>query len=494
MNHQSVTTIRKQPYWVLTGFIAILVIMLTATSISLTSLSALNQRLEHLVKKHNVKLQYMGTMRDLIRERMLKVLVALNLEDPFKVEEEWEAFSQRAREFISTREKLEKLDVTFEEKSRIDIQRRVLSEGQEVMAQVFDLIREGNYPQARNDIFKALKANEAIIEELTLMIKVGHDVSKKELSEATDNYLQTRRNVFVLDVSAVLTCLIIAIVIFRNLRINQKNLTDAVDALKQANEKLEARVLERTQDLLVLRDEAVNANKAKSRFLANMSHELRTPLNAIIGYSDILIEDAEENGLVEECKDLHKILAAGKHLLDLIDDILDISRIESDNLEVEWEQFALKELVQEVVDVMHPLIEQRNNQFSFDYDEQIVKAYADPRRLKQVLFNLLSNANKFTDHGQIYLDINQQVVNNKLWLKCEIKDTGIGISQEDQKKVFQIFMQVDASATRKYGGTGLGLAISLRFCQMMGGTIELQSELGKGCCVTVLLPLNAETK
>lgn len=491
---QSVATIHKQPYWVLIGFIAILMIMLTATSISLTSLSGINQRLEHLVKKHNVKLQYMEAMRDLIRERMLNVLVALNLEDSFKVEGEWEEFSQRAREFISTREKLYKLDVTPEEKARIENQRKVLSEGQQVMAQVFDLIREGNISQARTDISKALQANDAIINELTTMIKVGHDVSKNELSEATDNYLETRRNIFVLDVIAVLTCLLIAVIIFRNLRVNQQNITHGVEALKQANEKLEARVLERTQDLLTLRDEAINASKAKSRFLANMSHELRTPLNAIIGYSDMLIEEVEDRGLQEECKDLHKILAAGKHLLDLIDDILDISRIESGNLEVECGRFVLKELVQEVIDIMYPLIEQRNNGFLFHYDDQITTIYADPRRLKQILFNLLSNANKFTEHGQISLNVKQQLIDQKKWLRCEIIDTGIGIGEADQKKVFQAFMQVDASATRKYGGTGLGLAISLRFCQMMGGTIELQSELGKGCNVAVLLPLETIDK
>lgn len=491
---QSVTTIHKQPYWVLSGFIAILVIMLTATSISLTSLSGINQRLEHLVKKHNVKLQYMETMRGLIRERMLNVLVALNLDDSFKIEEEWEEFSERAREFILTREKLYKLDVTPEEKERIEIQRRVLAQGQTVMSQVFDLIRENNYPQAKNDIVNALKVNDAIIEELTLMIKVGHDVSKKELSQAADNYLETRRNVFILDVIAVLVCLLIAVVVFRNLRVNQQNITNAVGALKQANEKLEARVLERTQDLLALRDEAVNANKAKSRFLANMSHELRTPLNAIIGYSDILIEDAEDKNMVEECEDLHKILAAGKHLLDLIDDILDISRIETGNLDIELETFSFKPLVLEVIDVMHPLFDQRNNHFSFEYDESIINIYADPRRTRQILFNLLSNANKFTEHGQITLNVKQQLIEDKTWLRCEIQDTGIGISQEDQNKLFQAFMQVDASATRKYGGTGLGLAISLRFCEMMGGTIELQSELGKGSCVAILLPLNIENK
>lgn len=167
-----------------------------------------------------------------------------------------------------------------------------------------------------------------------------------------------------------------------------------------------------------------------------------------IGYSDILIEDAEDHGLVNECKDLHKILSAGKHLLDLIDDILDISRIESGNLEVECETFALKGLIKEVIDVMHPLIEQRNNSFAFEYDDQIVNIYADPRRVKQILFNLLSNANKFTEHGQISLNIKQQQIDQRNWLRCEIKDTGIGISQDDQKRVFQAFMQVDASATR----------------------------------------------
>jgi len=486
---QSVTTIQKQPYWVLGGFIAILVIMLSATSISLTSLSTINQRLEHLVKKHNVKLQYMENMRDLIRERMLNVFTALNLDDAFKIEEEWEIFSQRAREFIATREKLYKLDVTPEEKERIEAQRKILAQGQIVMSQVFDLIRENNYLQARYNIFDALKVNNEIIDELTLMIRVGHNVSKKELSEAAENYLETRRNIFILDVIAVLVCLIIAVVVFRNLRVNQQSITIAVDALKQSNEKLEARVLERTHDLLSLRDEAVNANKAKSRFLANMSHELRTPLNAIIGYSEILIDDAEENDLVNECQDLHRILAAGKHLLDLINDILDISRIETGNLDVELETFALKPLAQEAIDVMHPLFDQRNNMFNFNYDEQLISIYADPRRIRQILFNLLSNANKFTERGEITLNIRQQLIDDKKWICCEVIDTGIGISEEDQKKVFEAFIQVDASATRKYGGTGLGLAISLRFCQMMGGTITLQSKLGKGSTVTFLLPL-----
>jgi signal transduction histidine kinase len=198
--------------------------------------------------------------------------------------------------------------------------------------------------------------------------------------------------------------------------------------------------------------------------------------------------------MVEECEDLHKILAAGKHLLDLIDDILDISRIETGNLDIELETFSFKPLILEVIDVMHPLFDQRNNRFSFEYDESITNIYADPRRTRQILFNLLSNANKFTEHGQITLNVKQQLIEDKTWLRCEIQDTGIGISQEDQNKLFQAFMQVDASATRKYGGTGLGLAISLRFCEMMGGTIELQSELGKGSCVAILLPLNIENK
>jgi len=220
-----------------------------------------------------------------------------------------------------------------------------------------------------------------------------------------------------------------------------------------------------------------------------MSHELRTPLNAIIGYSEILIDDAEENDLVNECQDLHRILAAGKHLLDLINDILDISRIETGNLDVELETFALKPLAQEAIDVMHPLFDQRNNMFNFNYDEQLISIYADPRRIRQILFNLLSNANKFTERGEITLNIRQQLIDDKKWICCEVIDTGIGISEEDQKKVFEAFIQVDASATRKYGGTGLGLAISLRFCQMMGGTITLQSKLGKGSTVTFLLPL-----
>ncbi len=228
------------------------------------------------------------------------------------------------------------------------------------------------------------------------------------------------------------------------------------------------------------------ANKSKSQFLANMSHELRTPLNAIIGYSEILQEEAEELEPEELNVDLKKIESAGRHLLGLINDILDLSKIEAGKMELYLEAFQVPDTLQEIIFTVQPLVQKNGNQLQVDCEPEIGEMYADITKVRQILFNLLGNASKFTNQGTIFLRVFQKEGEKIIF---EVRDTGIGMTQEQLDKLFQPFTQADTSTTRKYGGTGLGLAIAKQFCQMMGGDISVDSELGKGSIFTIHLPL-----
>ena len=233
---------------------------------------------------------------------------------------------------------------------------------------------------------------------------------------------------------------------------------------------------------------ATDASTAKSSFLANMSHELRTPLNAIIGYSEMLDEIAREEGYTEAVADLGKIHSAGKHLLALINDILDLSKIEAGKMEVYNESIDLRQLLTEVCDGVEPLVNRKGNKLVRVVGDDVSRLYSDATKTRQVLFNLLSNAAKFCENGTITLRAHRQVDETGKFIVLEVEDDGIGMSPEQQARLFQPFVQADASTTRKYGGTGLGLTISRRFVEMMKGTIVLRSGAGAGTTFIVRLP------
>ena len=236
------------------------------------------------------------------------------------------------------------------------------------------------------------------------------------------------------------------------------------------------------------KEAAEAASKTKSLFLANMSHELRTPLNAILGYSEMLQEEASDRQFDGFNADLEKINAAGKHLLALINDILDLSKIEAGKMEQFRENFDVRTLIEEVAATVLPLVEKNANKLHVEVAQDIGSMYADQIKVRQSLFNLLSNAAKFTREGHVTLDTRREQMNGADWIVFRVTDTGIGLNPNQILNLFQAFSQADASTTRRFGGTGLGLALTRRFCQMMGGDVVVNSTPGNGSTFTIKLP------
>jgi PAS domain S-box-containing protein len=254
-------------------------------------------------------------------------------------------------------------------------------------------------------------------------------------------------------------------------RKNAEQLEKLVDQLRETQRQAEA------------------ATRAKSDFLASMSHELRTPLNAIILYSELLQEEAQDEGHQGSITDLQRIRSAGKDLLALINDILDLSKIEAGKMVLSLETFGVRAMIDELIDTVGPVVQQNNNILTVNCGDDVGTMSADLMKTRQILLNLLSNAGKFTRGGVVTLEAERHLIDGHASLVFTVTDTGIGMTPQQTEKIFDAFTQADVTTTRRYGGTGLGLAIVSRFCQLMGGRVSVESRPAEGSCFTVQLPL-----
>ena len=260
---------------------------------------------------------------------------------------------------------------------------------------------------------------------------------------------------------------------------------------KRAKAFIESCISQMQKDMQIKMEKARSASEAKSDFLAKISHELRTPLNAIIGYSEMLMEDAGDEGLDAFVEDLDKIHSSGTHLLTLINDLLDISKIEAGKMELHLEDFKLKDLISLIEATAKPLLDKNSNKFVVKIDKSIETMKNDETKLKQVLFNMISNSSKFTKEGTVSLTISEEAKNR---IKFELSDTGIGMTENQLENVFEEFTQAETSTSKDYGGTGLGLPICKKITELMGGKIEVQSKIGEGTTFSIIIPKTIEAK
>ena len=277
-------------------------------------------------------------------------------------------------------------------------------------------------------------------------------------------------------------------------RIENIDDTGELGDLAQAFNDMSDKLRNAIYDVRKARDSADEANAAKSIFLANVSHELRTPLNAIIGYSEMLHDELGDRGEVNRPQvrqDLEKIVRSGRQLLSLINDILDLSKIETGKMSLHCETFQPEEIIAQVCDSLAPLLRERNNELQLSDLDQLTTLYNDAAKFRQIFTNLLSNACKFTMQGYISV-FARKIPERPGWVEFSVRDTGIGMNDEQQSRVFEAFVQADSSTSANYGGTGLGLAICREYCELMGGSIGVQSEAGAGSTFTVLLPSDPE--
>ena len=468
------------------GFTTIILLMIIVSAVALIRIADINRGMENIVKDYNVKSGLIITMYTAARERSVVLLTMMTMEDAFDREEQFDRFNALATEFSVARLAFNEMATDDKEKTLLEGQLKRIRVSVPLQTKVIDFLGMEDHGRATSTLInESITAQNKVLEQLRQMLEYQQEKAERSLQDSDETYRSSALFIVGLAVIAILVSVGIARMVVNKTR-------EAERGLRQSKDLLEQRVQERTEELEKqavelkhIRDDAIRANQHKSEFLANMSHELRTPLNAVIGFSEVLKEKmfGELNEKQDEyVQDIH---SSGHHLLSLINDILDLSKIEAGRMEINLTRFDLPSALENSFSLIKERTARHGIEFESHIDDQLGDFDGDERKIKQIMLNLLSNAIKFTPEGG---QISVRALKEPGHVKIMVKDTGVGIAPDDQNRIFEEFQQVGTDTDSKNEGTGLGLTLTKTFVEMHDGTLSVESEPGKGSTFTFTLP------